>query len=351
MNCNLSLRADIRNQPHSKTSRGKPSLSEKPNQISDREYLSLVSICLNEVEGIRILSKESKEGNSFWRLCFEDKFYSVVAGTDIHLGFNNVEPTIIFSWGKTPLPFLIAFRKQLVYFDLRFHLRSRHLEGLAGTINERLIAYGYTMNFYEAHRKRSFSRRALKYLRRKVRKIIRFVEETIPEIFASLIVRGKRLSAIESESISIRPARESDLPAINEMFRRTFLDHPDTGRMKFYLRKFNPVFLVAVAEERIIAFSFCSIKTRITRQGIELVGHFYDIAVLPEYRGRGIARKIQRVTIKRLREMGVRSATSYVYFDNERMKRIAEEAGLAPTGRSMGVQKEYSVNLDKYPIE
>lgn len=326
-------------------------MSEKLNQISDRDYLNLVSICLNEIDGIRILSKESKEGNSFWRLCFEDKFYSVVAGTDIHLGFNNEEPTIIFSWDKAPLPFLIAFRKQLVYFDLRFHIRSRHLEGLARTVEERLIAHGYTMNFYEAHRKRSFSRRALKYLRRKLRKTIRLVKEIIPEIFASLLVRGKRLSTIENKTITIRAARESDLPAIYEMFRRTFLVHPDKGRMKFYLRKFNPAFLVAVAEEHIIAFSLCSIKARITIHGVELVGHFYDIAVLPEYRGRGIAREIQKVTVKRLREMGVRLATSYVDFDNEKMKHVAEEAGLAPTGKSDGVQREYSVNLDRYPTQ
>ncbi len=50
-------------------------------------------------------------------------------------------------------------------------------------------------------------------------------------------------------------------------------------------------------------------------------------------------------------EMGFRSATSYFDFDGEWMKRIAEEAGFAPTGRSIGAQREYSVNLNKCQIE
>ncbi len=326
-------------------------MSGNPDQLSDTDYLNLISNCLNELIDVRILSSKSENGLAFWRLSFKDKIYSVVAGANFHSGVGYNEPTIVFSWAATPFPFSVASGGQIMYFDLRFRLRSRNLGELGRRIEDRFIAHGLVMNFFEPEREQIYFRRALKYSIRKARYVLHYVAEAIPETFASLLVRRKPLDTIESAPFTIRIARESDLPELYEMFRRTFLFKPDKRRIKFYLRKFNSLFLVVVNEDRVIAFFFSIIKTRVTRRGIELVGHIYDLAVRPEYRGKGIAMELHKITIKRMREMGIKSATGYYYSDNEAMAHINQVLGFKPTGGRMGLQYEAMLNLDTPSVD
>ncbi|MDG6994635.1 MAG: hypothetical protein JRN52_01825 [Nitrososphaerota archaeon] len=108
---------------------------------SDEEYFELVTKCLEESNGARILSRELKEKNTVWLVTFKDVVYTVVGGRNLS-GLKYEQPSVIISWNDTPFPFLMPCGEGITYFDLRFHLRSRNLEGLGQALCGRLIASG-----------------------------------------------------------------------------------------------------------------------------------------------------------------------------------------------------------------
>ena len=66
------------------------------------------------------------------------------------------------------------------------------------------------------------------------------------------------------------------------------------------------VFLVAVGDERIVAFLIATVESEIPIYTLREYGFFHDLWVEEQYRHEGIARQIVMAAIERFKEIGVR---------------------------------------------
>ncbi len=163
---------------------------------SDEEYFDVISGCIAELTEAQILTRETKDHSIIWKVRFRDSVYTVIAGRKIDPSTRFEQPAIIFSWGANPLPFSIVCGGKLAYFDLKFRLTSRNLEGIAQTINERLKAHGLGMVSFEDYRRsRTRAQTALENTKLKIASALRRFREgkrsSTTVIFVGPIASGK----------------------------------------------------------------------------------------------------------------------------------------------------------------
>ena len=112
-------------------------------------------------------------------------------------------------------------------------------------------------------------------------------------------------SVRRAETYLIRQASEEDLvPAMN--INRVCL--PENYSFFFFqtiLREYPKTFLVAEVDGRVVGYIMCRVErilSKLERFRIKKAGHIISIAVLPEYRRKGIASTLLRKAMTILKE-------------------------------------------------
>ncbi len=67
----------------------------------------------------------------------------------------------------------------------------------------------------------------------------------------------------------------------------------------------------------------------------EMQGYMADIYILPEFRGRGLARELHRLGEDYLRRMGIRQVTNWVHAENPLGKKASDQRGFRLWGVMM----------------
>jgi ribosomal protein S18 acetylase RimI-like enzyme len=124
-------------------------------------------------------------------------------------------------------------------------------------------------------------------------------------------------------AVQIRPCRASDIPAVLEFWTRTTMatagDNPRALRLR--LKRDRAIFLLAVDGTRIVG----------TLMGgwDGWRGTLARLAVDPEYRRRGIAKKLVSTVEQTLRTIGVTRISCLVMSSNRRARAFWRDAGYA----------------------
>jgi ribosomal-protein-alanine acetyltransferase len=133
--------------------------------------------------------------------------------------------------------------------------------------------------------------------------------------------------------VRIRPFRPSDLPRVLR------IEHASFGRdawpreaFEEYALTFPRLFLIAAAGMRLVGYSIACISGK--------AGEIASIAVLPAYRGRGIARALLAATLGRLRRRGLRSVWLMVRPDNTGAIALYRRAGFVRTSTIRGYYED-----------
>jgi len=139
------------------------------------------------------------------------------------------------------------------------------------------------------------------------------------------------LSSEERGKVIIREAREEDLPEIIRINLQTLPEHYPDYFWRDHLRLWGKAFLVAEVDGRIVGY----VMTRVDRglgyvywKPFKKLGHIVSIAVLPEFRRRGIGTKLMVEAMRRLKEVYEASeAYLEVRVSNDAAIRLYEKLG------------------------
>ncbi|MCS7108753.1 MAG: ribosomal protein S18-alanine N-acetyltransferase [Sulfolobales archaeon] len=106
------------------------------------------------------------------------------------------------------------------------------------------------------------------------------------------------------ENITIREATENDIQKVIEVNLIALPEHYTQDFWLDHLRAWGKAFLVAEVDNKVVGYVMCRVESGIgfLRRGLIKLGHVVSIAVLPEYRRKGIGRRIMEESIKRLKE-------------------------------------------------
>jgi len=139
------------------------------------------------------------------------------------------------------------------------------------------------------------------------------------------------LSSEESGKVTIREAREEDLPEIIRINLQTLPEHYPNYFWRDHLRLWGKAFLVAEVDGRIVGY----VMTRVDRglgyvywKPFKKLGHIVSIAVLPEFRRRGIGMRLMIEAMRRLKEVyGASEVYLEVRVSNDAAIRLYEKLG------------------------
>jgi ribosomal protein S18 acetylase RimI-like enzyme len=135
-------------------------------------------------------------------------------------------------------------------------------------------------------------------------------------------------------SLTIRPARRSDLPAIAALEQGCFTTYNLNKRQLQYLQqRQSAVFLVAEHDGRIVAEGIALVRHH--KQSIS--GRVYSLAVDPAFRGQHIGEKLMREMIEQLRHRAVRRIYLEVEATNAGAIHLYDRLGF----RSIGALPDY----------
>jgi ribosomal protein S18 acetylase RimI-like enzyme len=127
--------------------------------------------------------------------------------------------------------------------------------------------------------------------------------------------------------VSYAPMTAADLPCVHELWSQTDgvgltdSDAPDV--LQGFLDRNPNLSLVARDGSRLIGAVLCGHDGR--------RGFLYHLAVIPEYRGRGVGRRIVETCLASLSALGILKCNIFLYVDNEAGQRFWDRCGW--TGR------------------
>jgi len=103
----------------------------------------------------------------------------------------------------------------------------------------------------------------------------------------------------------IREAREEDLDDVININLISLKEHYPRGFWEDHLRTWGKAFLVAESSSKIVGYIMCRVESGFCflRRGWCRLGHIISIAVLPEFRRRGIGRSLMNEALRRLKEI------------------------------------------------
>lgn len=127
------------------------------------------------------------------------------------------------------------------------------------------------------------------------------------------------------EGLSVREVRYEDIPAIYEIERLCFKDPYELPLLQMYYAISRSLFLVAEREGRVVGYAIGLAK----KWG---EGHVISIAVHPEWRRRGVGRRLMLQLLERMRRMGVRWVRLEVRVSNEAAINLYRKLGFSIEG-------------------
>lgn len=136
-----------------------------------------------------------------------------------------------------------------------------------------------------------------------------------------------------SAGVRVRLYRPWDLPRILKIERASF-GHDAWPREAFeeYALTFPRLFLVATAGVRVVGYSIACVSRG--------AGELASIAVLPAYRGRGVARALMHASLRKLCRLGVRTIWLMVRADNESAIALYRRLGFVRTATVRGYYED-----------
>ncbi|HLI45963.1 MAG TPA: N-acetyltransferase [Geobacterales bacterium] len=111
---------------------------------------------------------------------------------------------------------------------------------------------------------------------------------------------------MENETIFVREVKREDIPTVVEINRRALPENYSIDYFYYHLEEFPDLFLVGIVKrddlEYIAGYSMSRIEFGFSNFGLSLVkkGHLISIAVLDQFRRKGIASSLIKTTIERL---------------------------------------------------
>ncbi len=133
---------------------------------------------------------------------------------------------------------------------------------------------------------------------------------------------------------------------------------PENYSEFFYIslyEKFPNTFIVAIIEDNIVGYIMCRMETGFSELGkwnITKKGHVVSIAVLPEYRKRGIATSLMLKAMKEMRNYGMKECYLEVRVSNQIAKNLYIKIGFKEVKTIQGYYRDreaanvMAVNLD-----
>jgi len=133
---------------------------------------------------------------------------------------------------------------------------------------------------------------------------------------------------------------------------------PENYSEYFYVdlhEKFPNTFIVAIIEEDIVGYIMCRMETGFSELGkwnITKKGHVVSIAVLPEYRKRGIGTSLMLQAMKEMRNYGMKECYLEVRVSNQTAKNLYRKIGFKEVKTIQGYYRDreaanvMALNLD-----
>lgn len=141
----------------------------------------------------------------------------------------------------------------------------------------------------------------------------------------------------------IRSATIDDVPAVLPMLAKTCALHETWDAAKYGLRghpeqyyekwltrllhKERSVFLVAEDQGKLVAFLAATVEPEISIYSLQEFAFIHDIWVEPEYRKKGIAPQIIKLSVERFQEMGIKQIRLDTVAANESARRLFKSCG------------------------
>ncbi|MBD2167077.1 GNAT family N-acetyltransferase [Calothrix membranacea FACHB-236] len=141
----------------------------------------------------------------------------------------------------------------------------------------------------------------------------------------------------------IRPATPADVPKVLPMVAKIcalheawdsakygFLPHPEQRYQNWLGRLANSdssVFLVAEAEENLVAFLVATVEREIPIYRLKEFAFIHDIWVEPDYRQQGVARQMVIQAVERFEKMGIKQIRLDTAAINEAARRLFASCG------------------------
>ena len=133
---------------------------------------------------------------------------------------------------------------------------------------------------------------------------------------------------------------------------------PENYSEFFYVdlhEKYPNTFIVAIIEDNIVGYIMCRMETGFSELGkwnLTKKGHVVSIAVLPEYRKRGIGTSLMLQAMKEMRNYGMKECYLEVRVSNQIAKNLYRKIGFEEVKTIQGYYRDreaanvMAVNLD-----
>ncbi len=120
----------------------------------------------------------------------------------------------------------------------------------------------------------------------------------------------------------------ADLQSVHELWGRTdgvgLTESDAPGVLQAFLNRNPNLSLVARDGSRLVGAVLCGHDGR--------RGFLYHLAVIPEYRGRGVGRRIVETCLSALAALGILKCNIFLYVDNEPGQRFWDRGGWSGRG-------------------
>ncbi len=135
----------------------------------------------------------------------------------------------------------------------------------------------------------------------------------------------------------IRKARLEDLPQVININLISLREHYPEDFWRYHLEMWGEAFLVAEADSKVVGYVMSRVERGfgyLRKSLYKKLGHIISIAVMPEYRGRGIGYALMSEALKKLKEFyGVKEVYLEVRVSNEPAIRLYEKLGFKKVQR------------------
>jgi len=133
----------------------------------------------------------------------------------------------------------------------------------------------------------------------------------------------------EAGRTKIRKAEPSDLPAIVDINRKSFVLPYTVSVFREFFREHRYAFLVAECDGRVVGYAMSRILRRLDLRGfgVKRIGHIMSLAVEPRFRRRGIGKELLKRTMEALWGNGASELQLEVRVSNQLAIEMYRNAG------------------------